>query len=39
VKDAKALLAEEDERGGQLLKAKGLKAVQGILAGHHYVKK
>jgi len=39
VKNAKALLAEEDERVGQLLKAKGLKAVKGILAGHQYVKK
>ena len=37
VKNAKALLAEEDERVGRLLKARGLKEVKGIMAGHQYV--
>jgi regulator of RNase E activity RraA len=39
VKNAKALAAEEDERVGRLLKAKGLKEVKGIMAGHQYVRK
>ena len=39
VRSAKALLAEEDERVGQLLKAKGLKEVKAIMAGHQYMKK
>ena len=34
VREAKALAAEEDERVGQLLKVRGLKAVKGIMAGH-----
>ena len=32
VRNAKALLAEEDERVGQLLRAKGLEAVESISA-------
>jgi 4-hydroxy-4-methyl-2-oxoglutarate aldolase len=39
VRSAKALLAEEDERVGQLLKVKGIQAVKAIMAGHQYVKK
>ena len=39
VRSAKALLAEEDERVGQLLKVKGIAAVKAIMAGHQYVKK
>lgn len=39
VHNAKALLAEEDERVGQLLKAKGFKAVKAIMSGHEYAKK
>jgi regulator of RNase E activity RraA len=39
VRNAKALLAEEDERVGQLLKARGVQAVKSIMAGHQYVKK
>ena len=38
VTNAKALLAEEDERVGQLLKAKGLDEVKAIMSGHQYVK-
>src|ERR671918_731133 len=36
VRNAKALLAEEDERVGQLLRAKGLQAVKAIMGGHQY---
>ena len=36
VREAKALAAEEDERVGQLLKARGLRAVKDIMAGHQY---
>lgn len=39
VRNAKALLAEEDERVGQLLKTRGIKAVKAIMAGHEYSKK
>jgi regulator of RNase E activity RraA len=39
VTNAKALLAEEDERVGQLLEARGLEAVKAIMAGHQYMKK
>ena len=39
VRSAKALLAEEDERVGQVLKVKGIAAVKAIMAGHQYVKK
>ena len=39
VRNAKALLAEEDERVGQLLRAKGLAEVKAIMAGHQYMKK
>jgi regulator of RNase E activity RraA len=39
VTNAKKLLAEEDERVGQLLKARGLAAVKSIMAGHQYMKK
>ena len=39
VRNAKALLAEEDERVGQLLRARGLQAVKAIMAGHQYMKK
>ena len=39
VREAKALAADEDERVGQLLKVKGLKAVKEIMAGHQYSKK
>jgi len=39
VRNAKALLAEEDERVGQLLRARGVKEVKAIMAGHEYVKK
>jgi hypothetical protein len=39
VRAAKALIAEEDERVGQLLKAKGLAAVKAIMSGHQYMKK
>ena len=39
VRSAKALLAEEDERVGQLLKVKGIAAVKAIMARHQYVKK
>jgi regulator of RNase E activity RraA len=39
VGNAKALLAEEDERVGQLLQARGLDAVKAIMAGHQYMKK
>ena len=34
MRNAKALLAEEDERVGQLLKARGLDAVKAIMGGH-----
>ena len=34
-----ALLAEEDERVGQLLHARGLQAVKAIMGGHQYMKK
>ena len=37
VRNAKALLAEEDERVGQLLKARGLDAVKAIMGGHQYM--
>ena len=37
VKNAKALAAEEDERVGKLLKARGLKEVKALMAGHQYV--
>jgi hypothetical protein len=39
VRNAQALLAEEDERVGQLLRARGLQAVKAIMAGHQYMKK
>ncbi len=39
VRNAQALLAEEDERIGQLLKARGLKAVKTIMGGHQYMEK
>jgi 4-hydroxy-4-methyl-2-oxoglutarate aldolase len=39
VRNAKALLAEEDERVGQLLRARGLQAVKAIMGGHQYMKK
>lgn len=39
VRSAKALLAEEDERVGQLLRAKGVKEVKAIMSGHQYMKK
>ncbi len=39
VRNAQALLAEEDERVGQLLKARGLQAVKAIMSGHQYMKK
>ena len=39
VRNAKALLAEEDERVGQLLRARGLEQVKAIMAGHQYMKK
>ncbi len=39
VRSAKALLAEEDERVGQLLKAHGIKEVKAIMGGHQYAKK
>jgi len=39
VNSASALLAEEDERVGQLLKAKGLDQVKVIMSGHEYMKK
>jgi regulator of RNase E activity RraA len=35
---AKALLAEEDDRVGRLLAAKGLGEVKAIMAGHQYAK-
>ena len=38
VRNAQALLAEEDERVGRLLRARGVKEVKAIMAGHHYVK-
>ena len=39
VRNAKALLAEEDERVVQLLRAQGLQAVKAIMGGHQYMKK
>ena len=39
VKNAKALAAEEDERVGRLLKARGLKEVKAIMSGHQYTEK
>ena len=39
VRSAQALLAEEDERVGQLLKVRGIEAVKAIMAGHQYTKK
>ena len=39
VTNAKRLLAEEDERVGQLLKANGLEEVKAIMGGHGYMKK
>ena len=39
VRNAKALLAEEDDRVGRLLKARGLEAVKAIMSGHQYIKK
>jgi 4-hydroxy-4-methyl-2-oxoglutarate aldolase len=39
VRSAKALLAEEDERVGQLLKVRGIDAVKKIMGGHQYAKK
>ena len=39
VRNAKALLAEEDERVGQLLRARGLQAVKAIMGEHEYMKK
>ena len=39
VRNAKALAAEEDERVGRLLKARGVQAVKAIMSGHQYVKK
>src|SRR5262249_31121298 len=39
VRYAKHLLAEENERVGALLKAKGLAEVKAIMSGHDYVKK
>ena len=39
VTNATKLLAEEDERVGQLLKAKGLDAVKAIMSGHQYMAK
>ena len=39
VTKAKTLLAEEDERVGRLLNAKGFEEVKSIMSGHDYVKK
>lgn len=39
VTNAKALLAEEDDRVGRLLQANGLAEVKAIMAGHQYVEK
>jgi hypothetical protein len=39
VRNAKALLAEEGERVGQHLHARGLQAVKAIMGGHQYMKK
>lgn len=39
VLNAKALLAEEDERVGKLLKARGIEEVRAVMAGHQYVSK
>jgi 4-hydroxy-4-methyl-2-oxoglutarate aldolase len=38
VHNAKALLAEEDERVGQMLRARGIDEVRAIMSGHQYVK-
>ncbi len=35
----KALIAEEDERAGRLLRVRGLQAVKAIMGGHQYMKK
>ncbi len=39
VRNARLLLAEENERVGRLLKARGLAEVKAIMSGHDYVKK
>ena len=39
VTKAKALLAEEDERVGNLLKARGVEEVRAIMSGHAYTSK
>lgn len=39
VTNAKLLLAEEEDRVGRLLQARGLEEVQAILGGHQYVKR
>ena len=39
VRNARLLLAEENERVGRLLNAKGLTEVKAIMSGHDYVKK
>ena len=39
VTNAKALLAEEDERVGNLLKARGFEEVREIMSGHQYTAK
>ena len=39
VTNAKALLEQEDDRVGRMMKAKGLDEVKAIMSGHQYVKK
>jgi regulator of RNase E activity RraA len=39
VRNAQALLAEEDKRVGQLLHARGVQAVKAIMGSHQYMKK
>jgi regulator of RNase E activity RraA len=39
VRNARLLLAEENERVGRLLRARGLSEVKAIMSGHDYVKK